>query len=78
MRSVSALLLLALSAVAVKATNVTGDPTNLANWPPCAVCIIHSFISNSERKRQLKHITSSKTAFPSVSDLQSLAIVSRI
>ncbi|KAF6231720.1 hypothetical protein HO173_010022 [Letharia columbiana] len=33
---VSAFLLIALSVAAVKATNITGDPTNLANWPPCA------------------------------------------
>lgn len=36
MPSLSALLLAALSGAAVKATNITGDPTNLANWPPCA------------------------------------------
>ena len=36
MRPVSAFLQIALSAIAVKATNITGDPTNIANWPPCA------------------------------------------
>lgn len=35
MPSISAFLLIALSTV-VEATNITGDPTNLANWPPCA------------------------------------------
>ena len=31
------LLLPALYGAAVEATNVSGDPTDLANWPPCAV-----------------------------------------
>ena len=31
-----AFLLIALSAIAVKATNTAGDPTDLANWPPCS------------------------------------------
>ena len=41
MPSISAFLLIALTTVLVEATNITGDPTNLANWPPCAVCRIH-------------------------------------
>ncbi|KAM0798434.1 hypothetical protein BDR22DRAFT_891226 [Usnea florida] len=36
MASISAFLLVALSTIAVKATNITGDPTDLANYPPCA------------------------------------------
>ena len=31
--------LTAMAAAAVKATNTSGDPTNLANWPPCAVSL---------------------------------------
>ena len=41
MFSVPTLVLIALSAITVKATNVNGDPTDLANWPPCAVCRTH-------------------------------------
>ena len=37
MLPLGSLLLVALSGAVVKATNVTGDPTDLANWPPCAV-----------------------------------------
>ena len=29
-----------LAALAVKATNTSGDPTDLSNWPPCAVSYI--------------------------------------
>ncbi|CAF9918849.1 hypothetical protein IMSHALPRED_004440 [Imshaugia aleurites] len=40
MSSILALLLISFCGVAVKATNTTGDPTDLANWPPCAQACI--------------------------------------
>lgn len=36
MPPISAPWLIALSVIAVKATNTAGDPTDLANWPPCS------------------------------------------
>lgn len=37
MLPLGSLLLVTLSGAVVKATNISGDPTDLANWPPCAV-----------------------------------------
>ena len=77
MRSVSVFLLFALSAVVVNATNITGDPTDLANWPPCAVCVIPSFVSDADMNCQLRALASSKNASPLASRLQSRAMVSQ-
>ena len=38
--SLFSLLPLTLYGAAVKATNLAGDPTDLANYPPCAVRIV--------------------------------------
>ncbi len=68
------LLFIALSGAFVKGTNTSGDPTDLANWPPCAV----SFVSPLQRTyRVLSYLLSptSKHASPSDSHHQPHALV---
>ena len=37
MLTFGSILLFVLSGAIIRATNTSGDPTDLANWPPCAV-----------------------------------------
>ena len=60
-----------LLAAPLLATNLAGDPTDLANWPACAVCVPMS--QELAVQDQYAKVWCSKNAYRGVSGLQRIA-----